>query len=121
VRDPAAVLPTLAWTLGFPVEELGERQTLLLLDNLEQVVVFAPELAALVETCPNLTLLVTSREVLRVRGEVGYEVLPLGGTDAVELFTARARIDASPAVEELCRRLDNMPLALELAPRVRGR
>ena len=66
---------------------VGERELLLLLDNLEQVVEAAPELAALVEACPNLVLLVTSRELLRVRGEVEYEVLPLAEPDAVSLFS----------------------------------
>ncbi len=88
---------------------------LLLLDNLEQVIEVALELATLAEACPNLKLLVTSRELLRVRGEVEYQVLPLADPDAVELFCSRAGLDARPAVEELCRRLDNMPLALELA------
>jgi predicted ATPase len=94
---------------------VGERELLLLLDNLEQVIDAAPELAALVEACPNLRLLVTSREVLRVRGEIEYPVEPLAERDAVELFCARAGIEEGPAVAELCRRLDEMPLALELA------
>ncbi len=118
VHDPSVVLPTVAQAIGGQGDltgHIGERETLLLLDNLEQVIDVAPELAALVEACPNLYLLVTSRELLRVRGEVEYEVLPLAVPDAVELFTARARVEQSPAIEELCRRLDNMPLALELA------
>ncbi len=86
-----------------------------MLDNLEQVVDAAPELAALVEACPNLHVLVTSRELLRVRGEVEYEVLPLADPEAVELFATRAQLEPTSAVAELCRRLDNMPLALELA------
>jgi predicted ATPase len=88
---------------------------LLVLDNLEQVVAVAPQLGAVLEACPNLRLLVTSRELLRIRGEVEYEVLPLADHEAVELFSARAQLEPTPAVEELCRRLDNMPLALELA------
>jgi tetratricopeptide (TPR) repeat protein len=60
-------------------------------------------------------VLVTSRELLRVRGEVEYEVLPLSQPEGVALFCERARVEASAAVEELCRRLDDMPLALELA------
>jgi predicted ATPase len=118
LRGPELVLPTIAQTLGAHEElatHIGEKELLLLVDNLEQVIDAANELAALVEACPNLKLLVTSRELLRVRGEVEYEVLPLADPDAVELFSARARLPASPASGELCRRLDNMPLALELA------
>ena len=118
VRDPTLVLPTVAGTIGAHgslADHIGAKEMLLLLDNLEQVVEVGPELADLVEACPNLKLLVTSRELLRVRGEVGYQVLPLGESAAVELFCARAQVEPSAAVEELCRRLDNMPLALELA------
>jgi predicted ATPase len=118
VRDPALVADTIAQTLGAKEDlqtHVGERELLLLLDNLEQVVDSAPSLGELVEACPNLRLLVTSRELLRVPGEVEYEVLPLAEPDAVELFCVRAHSDSSPAVEELCRRLDNLPLAVELA------
>ena len=68
--DPALVAEHIAQTLGAKdglADHIGEREMLLLLDNLEQVVEAAPELSALVEACPNLTLLVTSRELLRVR------------------------------------------------------
>jgi predicted ATPase len=118
LRDPGLVLQTVAQTLGAKEAlqtHIGERELLLLVDNLEQVIGAAPELGALVEACPNLRLLVTSRELLRVRGEVEYEVLPLAEPDAVELFCARARVEPGPVVEELCRGLDNLPLALELA------
>jgi predicted ATPase/class 3 adenylate cyclase len=118
VRDAALVTETIARTIGAPgalADHVGERELLLLLDNLEQVVEAAPELATVVEACPNLRLLVTSRERLRVRGEVEYPVEPLADPEAVELFCARARAEPDPAVEELCRALDNLPLALELA------
>ncbi|HZO61823.1 MAG TPA: tetratricopeptide repeat protein [Gaiellaceae bacterium] len=118
VHDPRDVLPSIAETLGARGDlagHIGGREMLLLLDNVEQVVAAAPELAALAEACPNLKLLVTSRELLRVRGEVEHEVLPLAGEDAVGLFCLRSGLAPTPAVEELCRRLDNMPLALELA------
>jgi predicted ATPase len=118
LRDPELVLPTIAQTLGTqeePAAYIGEKELLLLLDNLEQVVEAAPALAGLVEACPNLGLLVTSRELLRIRGEVEYEVLPLVDSEAVALFCTRAQLHASPPIEELCGRLDNMPLALELA------
>ena len=88
---------------------------LLLVDNLEQVVEAAPELASLVETCPNLRLLATSRERLRVRGEVEFPVAPLADPDAVALFCARAQVEADETVHQLCLALDNLPLALELA------
>ena len=91
-RDPALVLAAVAQALGArgePAAHIGEREMLLLLDNMEQVVEAAPDLAVLVETCPNLRLLVTSRELLRVRGEVEYEVMPLSEVDAVELFRLR--------------------------------
>jgi len=85
------------------------------LDNLEQMVESAVELAALLRACVNLRLLVTSRELLRVDGEVVYPVPALAEPEAVELFCARARIEPDDAVAELCGRLDNLPLALELA------
>jgi predicted ATPase len=118
LRDPALVTETIAKTLGAKdglAEHIAERELLLLLDNLEQVIEAAPELASLVEACPSLRLLVTSRERLRVRGEVEYQVLPLGDPDAVELFCARARTKPDETVHQLCRALDNLPLALELA------
>jgi predicted ATPase len=118
VRESGLVLDTIAQTLGAKEAlqaYIGERELLLLLDNLEQVIDAAPDVAALVEACANLRLLVTSRTLLRVGGEIEYEVLPLPEPDALELFCARAGIDPSPAAEEVCRRLDNLPLALELA------
>jgi predicted ATPase len=118
VRDHALVVPAIAQTLGAQGDlatHIGDRDTLLLLDNLEQVLGAAPVLADLIEACPNLRLLVTSRELLRVRGEVEYQVLPLDATDGVTLFCERSGLPACPAIGELCRRLDEMPLALELA------
>ena len=78
------------------------------------------ELADLLAACPNLELLVTSRERLRVQGEQTYPVPPLAERDGAALFMARARavdpsFTASDAVSELCLRLDELPLALELA------
>jgi predicted ATPase/class 3 adenylate cyclase len=118
LRDPALVSETIASTLGVKeglAKYIGNRDLLLLLDNLEQVVAVAPELAALVEACPNLRLLCTSRELLRVRGEVEFPVAPLGDPDAVELFCARSKLKAHETIGELCQRLDNLPLAIELA------
>jgi predicted ATPase len=118
IRDPALVAETIGQTLGAKdslADHIGARELLLLLDNLEQVVDAAPELAALVEACPRLHLLVTSREILRVRGEVEYAVEPLAQADAVTLFCERARLEPDETIAELCRRLDNLPLAVELA------
>jgi predicted ATPase len=99
---------------------IGERALLLLLDNFEQVVEAAPELMALLDRCPRLQLLVTSRESLRVEGEWTYAVDPLRVDEAVELF--RLRADAAggdtgdgEVLEEICVRLDCLPLAVELA------
>jgi predicted ATPase len=118
LRESSLVLRTVAQTLGASddlARHIEERELLLLLDNFEQVVDAAPELAALVETCPNLRVLVTSREQLRVRGEVRYEVPPLASADAVTLFSSRGQLQEGPEVAELCRRLDDLPLAVELA------
>ena len=118
LRDPALVVEAIAQTLGAKeglAEHIGDREQLLLLDNFEQVVDAAADLAALLEACPNLRLLVTSRELLRIRGEVDYPVLPLAETEAVDLFCERAKLEPDDTVHELCRALDNLPLALELA------
>jgi len=118
VRDPGLVIETIARTLGARADlaaHVGERELLLVLDNLEQVVESAPELADLLERCANLRLLVTSRELLRVRGEVEYAVPPLAELEAVKLFTTRAQLEPDETVAELCAALDNLPLAVELA------
>jgi predicted ATPase len=117
-RDPALVTGTIAQTLGAKdglAEHIGERELLLLLDNLEQVIEAAPDLARLVAACPNLTVLVTSRELLRVQGEVGYEVPTLAQPEAVSLFCARSGLEPSEEIAELCAGLDELPLAVELA------
>jgi len=118
LRDPARVLETVAQTLGAKEElasHIGERDLLLLLDNFEQVVDAAPELSSLLRACANLCLLVTSRELLRIEGEVEYTVPPLAEQEAVELFCARAQLEADKTIASLCQRLDNLPLAVELA------
>jgi predicted ATPase len=118
LRDPALVSETVGQTLGAKdglAEHIGERQMLLLLDNFEQVVEAAAELPTLLEACSSLKVLVTSREVLRVRGEVEYSVPPLADPEAVELFCTRSRLEPDDAIAELCRRLDTLPLAIELA------
>jgi predicted ATPase len=118
IKDPALVAEEIAQSLGAKdglADHIGERDLLLLLDNLEQVIDAAPELGALLATCPNLRLLVTSRELLRVRGEVEYAVPPLARAEAVELFCARTSLTPDDTIAELCRRLDDLPLAVELA------
>jgi len=118
IRDPALVTDEIAKTLGAAdglADHIGEREMLLVLDNLEQVIEAGPELASLVESCPDLKVLTTSRELLRVRGEIEYPVQPLAEPDAVELFLERAGGEADDTVRELCRALDDLPLAIELA------
>src|SRR5436190_6606653 len=88
---------------------------LLLLDNLEQVIAAAADLSTLVAACPNLALLVTSRELLRVEGEIEYSVPSLASSEAVSLFSERSRFEATAEIAELCSRLDDLPLAVELA------
>lgn len=118
LRDPALVAETISQTLGAKdglAAHIGERDLLLLLDNFEQVIEAGADVARLVESCPNLHLLVTSRELLRVRGEVEYAVRPLADQEAVKLFCERARLEADETIAALCVRLDNLPLAIELA------
>src|SRR5213079_988202 len=102
---------------------LGDRQVLLVLDNLEQIVTAAPEVAELVARCPGLRIAATSRTPLRIAAECLFALQPLPADDAVALFTARARALApdlsiaghAEAINEICLRLDGLPLALELA------
>jgi predicted ATPase/class 3 adenylate cyclase len=118
LRDPARVTETISRAIGANnglAEHIGERELLLLLDNLEQVIDAAPELSALLAACPNLALIVTSRELLRVQGEVELAVPPLAESEAVALFCERARVEPSDEIAELCVRLDSLPLAVELA------
>ena len=123
VRDPALVLETAAQVVGSTnglAENIADKAMLLLLDNFEQVVEAAADLSSLLASCPNLDLLVTSREPLHVTGEQEYQVPPLAHEEGVGFFLARARavepaFHADEAVSEICRRLDDLPLALELA------
>jgi predicted ATPase len=118
LRDATLVTDAIAQTLGAKdvlVDHIAEREMLLLVDNLEQVIESAPELSALVAACPNLSLLVTSRELLRVQGEAEYVVPPLESSEAVALFCQRSGLEPSKDIAELCARLDDLPLAVELA------
>ena len=128
-------LPTLAEALDVKEAEgrtlgdgivalIGDRRALLLLDNLEQIVDAAPAVAGLVDSCPELRVLTTSRTPLRIAAEQEHQLSPLGTESAVELFAERARrtrgsfeltSENAAVVEDLCRRLDGLPLALELA------
>jgi predicted ATPase/class 3 adenylate cyclase len=123
LRDPQLVVESAAQALGADdglVEHIGDKSLLIVFDNFEQVVEAAPDVAALLSACPNLELLVTSREPLRVSAEQVYEVAPLAPEEGVGLFLARARaikpeLESDESISEICRRLDDLPLALELA------
>ena len=117
---------------------LTPKHMLLVTDNFEHVLAAAPLIGDLLDVCPGLTVLATSREALNVRAERRYPVSPLAlpqvgalddarslaGVDAVALFGERARArdpafvlhdDNAVAVAEICRRVDGLPLAIELA------
>jgi predicted ATPase/DNA-binding CsgD family transcriptional regulator len=122
---------------------LQSKQLLILLDNCEHVLALASRISSLLDACPNLSILATSRAPLRIRGEQEYQVQPLALPDreqlanlnalrkasSVELLIQRARAVCpafqltrgnASAVVELCLRLDGLPLAIELAaPRLR--
>jgi predicted ATPase len=123
LRDPALVVETAGQAVGARnglAEHIGETATLLLFDNFEHVMGAADDLAGLLAACPGLDLLVTSREPLHVSGEQEYPVPPLARQESVEFFSARARavkpdFADDVAVAEVCGRLDDLPLALELA------
>jgi predicted ATPase/class 3 adenylate cyclase len=150
VRDRDAVFESIVRAVGLtgtspdsPLDALKQglagRELLLLLDNFEQVIDAAADIAKLLAACPRLKVLVTSREALRLRGERLFHVPPLGlpaegslragaqtlaGYEAVRLFSERAREaqpgfaltdDNAAAVAEICARLDGLPLAIELA------
>ena len=123
LRDAELVLETAGQALGANdglAEHIADKSLLLLLDNFEHVVDAADGLAELLAACPNLQLLVTSRELLRLPAEQAYPVPPLEPQDGSNLFITRAHaVDpafvASAAVPALCARLEQLPLALELA------
>jgi predicted ATPase/class 3 adenylate cyclase len=123
VSESDLVVSTVSSTIGAKnglADHIEAKRLLLLLDNFEHVLEAAPETGNLLQRCPNVKLLVTSRAPLRLAGEWEYQVEPLPESDAVELFSERARaivFDFEPdaAVTEICRRLDGLPLAIELA------
>ena len=117
---------------------LSGRRMLLVLDNLEQILDAGPHLARLLRVAPEVVILATSRSPLRIEGEHEYAIAPLGvprarasvspahllATDAGAFFIQSARrvqqdfavlAETAPTIAEICRRLDGLPLALELA------
>lgn len=146
-RDPRAAFETIVRTLDLPVPadrdplevlktRLRDRQMLLVLDNFEQLMSAAVGLGELIQSCPELEVIVTSRETLRIRAERVFPVPPLSMPDprhdlgqlmeseAVQLFLDRTRsvrpdftldADSGPVIAEICLRLDGLPLAIELA------
>jgi predicted ATPase/DNA-binding XRE family transcriptional regulator len=135
VRDPALVAATITQTLGLRETSgqaprdllktaLRAQQSLLLLDNFEQVAEAAPIVAELLSACPRLKVLVTSRAALRIRGEYELSIEPLEQAAALTLFLQRAQavqpdLDLAPetmqAAAAICQRLDRLPLSIELA------
>jgi predicted ATPase/class 3 adenylate cyclase len=123
LSDPQLVEPTIASVVGATnglAEHLGSRRALLLLDNFEHVIAAAHALRDVCAVSPDLKLLVTSREPLHLAAEREYAVPPMHEREAVALFGERARAVKSDFVVdedvlEICRRLDCLPLALELA------
>ena len=124
VRDPNLVISRIGELTGGgeqPGNVIGDAAMLLVLDNFEQVLEAARPVVRLLEACRNLRVLVTSRAPLHVRGEAIIDVPPLSVADASQLFVERARAVMASAildptlVEEIVRRLDGLPLALELA------
>ena len=131
ITEAEDFLPALAETLDVKEAEertlgegiialIGNRKALLLLDNLEQIVTAAPEIARIVERCPELRIVTTSRTPLRIDAEREYPLAPLEIDSAVVLFVERAGTaaespDSEATVAAICQRLDGLPLALELA------
>jgi predicted ATPase len=121
LTDPELVRSTVTRIAGVrELEELADRPALLLLDNFEHLLDAASEVGALLTAGEAAKVLATSRAPLRVQGECEYAVDPLPESDAVELLVQRARSvrrDFVPddCATEICRRLDGLPLALELA------
>ena len=123
LRDPGLVLETARQAVGARnglAEHIGDTSMLLVFDNFEHVTEAAAGVAGLLGSCPRVDLLVTSREPLHVSGEQEYPVPSLSPEEGVGFFTERARavkpdFEGDDAVAEICRRLDDLPLALELA------
>jgi predicted ATPase/class 3 adenylate cyclase len=136
IDDEHFVASEIVTTLGLPerrhgnredalVGALARRHVLVVLDNCEHLVETVARVVDLVaRRCPDVTVLATSQEVLGVGGEATFAVRPLANQEATALFVARAAearhgfehtADNAAAIGELCRRLDGIPLAIELA------
>ena len=128
LRDPELVLGAIADRLGATAPDaaaiaarVGERRTHVVCDNLEHLLPHAARpIAELAAAAPELRLIATSREALRIQGEAELDLPPLVEDEAVALFCERAQavrpdVAPTPTVVELCDRLDRLPLALELA------
>jgi predicted ATPase len=123
LADPSDVMPAAARALGGSgavAELVADRRLLLLFDNFEHVVAAAADVGGLLASCPNADVLVTSRERLRLQGEQVYPVPVLAREEARRFFLARARaaqpdFEPDKHLDDLCARLDDLPLALELA------
>lgn len=135
LREPALVIQAVADATGLratanePLAEqvrafLQDRRMLLVLDNFEHLLAAAPQIASLLAACPRLKMLTTSREPLKIGGEHELPVAPLADDAAVELFMQRAQAarpdlrftaEDQAIVEAICRRVDRLPLAIELA------
>ena len=123
VSDPELVLPEVAQTVGARedlIEYLRGKRLLLVLDNLEHLLAAAEGISSLLAASSELRVLVTSRSPLRLSGEREYPLDPLPPDEAMTLFVERARavgrpLEPDPTVAAICRRLDGLPLALELA------
>ena len=132
LRSAAFILPSVATAVGvsespgaLPVEDLARglagRRLLVFLDNAEHLMPTAADaIGDLTRACPTVTVIVTSRERLQLPGERVYAVPPMSASDGERLFRSRAAeagvvIEASDALRSLCARLDDLPLALELA------
>jgi predicted ATPase/class 3 adenylate cyclase len=123
VRDPALVERAIGTSVGADdglIKHVADKRLLVLLDNFEQVVEAASAISSLLAGTENAKVLVTSREPLQVDAEQRYPVEPLPEADATALFVERANSVApgfrpAASVGQICRRLDGLPLAIELA------
>jgi predicted ATPase len=123
VRDPVLVMASVAAAFaesGDVATQIGDQRLLLVLDNFEHVLAAGPKIVDLLRRCPHLDVLATSRERLRLSGEHVFTIDPLPLPEACILFVERARavnrdFPDNGNVTSLCKTLDGLPLAIELA------